>query len=142
MTTTFKHMKKTLLTSSFCLILAGAAFAQDGGLSMKSLTINALMQYGQKLYDRGDLNGARDVFNHVLVYDHYQPQALKYIKEIDQPAQNNVTVKESDYKSRKMLDLNDAESLKEAIAAKKQAIENLHAQIMQMRANIAALSKT
>ena len=135
-------MKKLVLMVILCLFLAKPCFAQNNMEAMRFLTINALMQYGQKLYDRGDLNGARDVFNHVLVYDHYQPQALKYIKEIDQPAQNNVTVKESDYKSRKMLDLNDAESLKEAIAAKKQAIENLHAQIMQMRANIAALSKT
>jgi len=109
---------------------------------MKSLTINALMQYGQKLYDRRDFEGARAVFNHILVYDHHQPQALNYIREMDHPVQNTVVVKKSDAQTMGIPDLNDAKSLREAIEAKRQSINKLHLQIMQMRANMAALSKS
>ena len=47
-------------------LAVGPSFAQNNMEAMRFLTINALMQYGQKLYDRGDFNEASAVFNHVL----------------------------------------------------------------------------
>ena len=55
-------MKKLILTFIFC-ITAGASFAQNNMQAMKFLTIDALMEYGQKLYDRGDYNEACAVFS-------------------------------------------------------------------------------
>jgi len=75
-------MKKLILTLIFCTIAAGASFAQNNMQAMKFLTVNALMEYGQKLYDRGDYNEACAVFKHVLAYDSQQPQALAYLKKI------------------------------------------------------------
>jgi tetratricopeptide (TPR) repeat protein len=117
-------MKKIILTLVLCLSVAGPSFAQNNTEAMKFLTINALMQYGQKLYERGDFNEATAVFNHVLTYDGHQVQALEYIKEM----------------RHSPVDISDTQSLKEAIEAKKQVIERLRNQIMQMRANLAAQS--
>ena len=75
-------MKKIIPAFVLCLILAGPAFAQNNMEAMKFLTVNALMQYGQKLYDRGDFNEATYVFNHVLTFDAHQAQALQYLKEM------------------------------------------------------------
>ena len=49
-------MKKLILTLTFCAIAAGAAFAQNNMQAMRFLAVDALMDYGQKLYDRGDYN--------------------------------------------------------------------------------------
>lgn len=75
-------MKKIILTLVFCLIAAGASLAQNNVQGMRFLIINSLVDYGQKLYDRGDFDEACAVFNHVLVYDHHQPLALRYLKEM------------------------------------------------------------
>lgn len=128
---------------------------------MKFLTINALIQYGQKLYDRGDFDGASDVFNHVLTYDAHQPQALQYLKEMghslvsipspilqlkaSQPlvaVKDNIAVEKFDAPALKMVDISDTEALKEAIEAKKHIVEKLRAQIIQMKTNIASQSAT
>ena len=121
-------MKRAILTLILCVLAAGASFAQEDAdmQASKSLTINAMVQYGQELYNRGDYNQARAVFNHVLTYDNHQAQALEYIKEIGQASAQSL----------KMV-VGDMESLKEAIEAKKKTIEKLRIQIMQMRANLA-----
>ena len=91
--------------------------------AMRFLTIDALMDYGQKLYDRGDYNEASAVFKHILAYDSHQPQALAYIKKIGNKA-----------------DISDTRALKRAIEAETQTIKTLQDQIMRMRADIAAQS--
>lgn len=116
-------MKKLILTLIFCTITAGAAFAQNNMQAMRFLTIDALMDYGQKLYDRGDYNEASAVFKHILAYDSHQPQALAYIKKIGNKA-----------------DISDTRALKMAIEAETQTIKTLQDQIMRMRADIAAQS--
>jgi TolA-binding protein len=122
---------------------------------MRFLTINALVQYGQKLYDRGDLDEACAVFNHVLTYDGHQVQALEYLKKMGHspilivtpivqtkvfaPAavagKVNLAVEKPAIST---VDVSDTEDLKKAIEAKKQNVEKLRAQIMQMQMNIAS----
>jgi|SRR5208283_4935864 len=116
-------MKKLILTLIFCTIAAGASFAQNNMQAMRFLTIDALMDYGQKLYDRGDYNEASAVFKHILAYDSHQLQALAYLKKIGNKA-----------------DISDTRALKRAIEAEKQTIKTLQDQIMRMRADIAAQS--
>jgi len=124
---------------------------------MRFLTINALMQYGQKLYDRGNFNEACNVFNHVLSFDGHQALALKYIKEMGRvpvtitipapqpvslsPAKTFLTLKRSHELNESKDVLFDNESLKRAIRIKKQRIEALRVQIMQMRLNLVSQSK-
>jgi hypothetical protein len=124
-------MKKIVLILILCFSTAGLSFAQNNTEGMKALTINALMEYGQSLYDRGDYNEATAVFNHVLTFDSHQAQALEYIKEM-----GSKVVEKSDAPALEIMDGPDTESLKQAIEAKKQSIEKLRAQITQLRANI------
>lgn len=121
-------MKKIIYPLISCLLIAGPAFAQNNMEAMKFLTINALVQYGQKLYDRGDYNEAGAVFNHVLTFDDHQAQALEFLKQMGQAPVSGA------------VDISDTKSLKEAIEAKKRSIKILQSQIMQMRANIASQS--
>jgi len=117
-------MKKIILTLMFCFFASLPVFAQNNIHAMNFLMVNSLMEYGQTLYDRGNLNEACAVFNHVLIYDPHQAQALHYLKEMGHAP----------------LDADDTTSLKEAIAAKKQIIAKLQDQITEMRASIAAES--
>ncbi len=112
-------MKKTIFILALCLFIAGPSFAQNNMEGMKFLTVNALMQYGQKLYDRGDFNEARAVFDRVLTYDDHQVQALQYLKDM-----GHLPVVEKPI------------GLKEAIEAEKKSIEELRGQIMRMRENL------
>jgi len=75
-------MKKSVLILVLLLMASGPVFAQNNMEIMKLLTINAMVQYGQKLYDRGDLDEASAVFNHVLTYDSHQRVALQYLKSM------------------------------------------------------------
>jgi len=138
----YDYMKKTLLTLIFCLSVVGVSFAQNNMEGMKLLTINAMLQYGQKLYDRGDFGNAYAVFNHVLTYDAHQPKALKYLKEMgfNQEQESAPVLVIPQNQVVKPVDVGDSESLKQAIDAKKQSIEKLRVQIMQMRADLAAQS--
>ncbi len=126
-------MKKAILILIFCLLMAKTSFAQNNVEGMRFLTINALMQYGQKLYDRGDFNGATAVFDHVLIYDGHQAQALRYLKEMGHSPSPMTGLT-----ARSTLDTLDTRSLAQAIEAKKQSIEKLRAQIKQLRAHIAS----
>src|SRR5665213_1694987 len=128
-------MKKIILTFIFCLSALCPSFAQSNMEGMRFLTVNALMQYGLKLYDRGDFNEASAVFNHVLTYDDHQSQALHYLKDMGRsPVVTDVN------EVPPALDISDTPSLKKAIEAKKQAIKKLQTQIMQMRATMASQS--
>jgi len=109
-------MKKYVLIALITLSLSGPSFAMTNAEGMKILTINALMNYGQKLYDRGDYSEASAVFNHVLVYDSHQPEALKYLKSMGY-----------------FPDVNDAQSLQKAIGLQQHIIEKLQGQIIQLR---------
>ena len=111
--------------------------------------INALVQYGEKLYERGDFDEASAVFNHVLIYDHHQPQALEYLKDMGHaqqvfhpfvPKQNIIMINRSDKHIINMVDVSNTQSLEGAIEAKKRVIEQLQTQITQMRANIASVT--
>jgi len=73
-----------------CLSFTGPSFAQNNAQAMRFLTVNALMQYGQRLYDRGDFDEATAVFDHVLTYDGHQVQALQYLKEMGKGPVYNV----------------------------------------------------
>ena len=126
-------MKKVILTLIFCTIAAGASFAQNNMQAMRFLTIDALMDYGQKLYERGDYNEAGAVFKHVLAYDSNQPQALQYLKKIGKLSQP--TLRQQD-----TVDVSDTKALQRAIEAEKQAIKTLQDQIRRMRDNMASQS--
>ena len=104
---------------------------------MRFLTINALMEYGEKLYDRGDYDEASHVFNRILTFDSHQKKALGYLKEMghEPSSTQKKTFKENDAMLQ-TADILDTKILKQAIEAKKKSIEKLKAQIMQMRANL------
>jgi tetratricopeptide (TPR) repeat protein len=123
-------MKKIVLILILCLSAARLSFAQNNMEAMRFLTINALMDYGQKLYERGDYDEASAVFNHVLTYDGHQAQALGYIKEMGRSAVPTLN----------KVDVSDTGDLKKAIEAHKQVIKKLETQIMQMRTNLAVRS--
>jgi hypothetical protein len=127
----YRNMKKIAFILIFCTISSAACFAQNNAQAMKLITINTLMQYGEKLYERGDYNEASAVFNHVLTYDGQQAQALKYLKEMGRLPASYILGK---------VDAADTNDLQAAIEAKRQSIEKLQFQIMQLRANIATLS--
>lgn len=139
-------MKKFILAFIFCTIAAGAAFAQNNMQAMTFLTVTSLLDYGQKLYDRGDYNEACAVFRHVLAYDSHQPQALQYLKKMGYaytvrvrpalPPQGS----ESMVERQDAVDISDEGALKSAIEAEKQTIKTLQDQIMRMRESIASQS--
>jgi len=139
-------MKKIILIFILCVFVAKPCFAQNNVEAMRFLTVNALMQYGQKLYDRGDFDEACAVFNHVLIYDGHQAQALQYLKEMGHspavaPSPIVLQLKVSQSVPAPInIDVMDTESLKEAIEAKKRSIEKLRTQIEKMRATIASQS--
>jgi len=154
-------MKKISLILVFCFLLSGTVFAQDNMQSMRVLTINSLVEYGQMLYERGDFNAASSVFNHVLRIDHHQAQAIKFLKDMGQkpvitpdpvPEVKMVSIKEpikpnimevvTETPVFKIVDISDTKGLKEAIEAKKKDIEELHAQIKQMRDYLASQSES
>lgn len=99
-----------------CLV-AGPSFAQNNAEGMRFLAVSALMDYGQKLYDRGDYLEASAVFNRVLEYDHNQLKAMEYLKNIH-PARVNVA---------------DTRSLERAVKLQQQIVEKLQSQIKRMR---------
>jgi len=127
-------MKNFVLSLILCLSAPAVSFAQNNIEGMRTLTVYALMQYGQNLYDRGDFDGATAVFDHVLNFDAHQARALRYLKDMGRlyVAPPN--------KIANPVDLADTKSLQEAIEAKKQSIEKLQSQIMQMRATLSAQS--
>jgi len=160
-------MKKAILTFVLCLSCAGGSFAQNNIEGMRFLTITAMVQYGQKLYERGDFNEACAVFNHVLTYDAHQAQALEYLKEMGhapaviegvaapvssqspiqfqfQPVKpvvvgkDKIVIADIDASTLTTVDVLDTGSLKKAIEAKKQVIEKLRSQITQIRADLAS----
>ena len=139
-------MKKIILTFVFCIAAAGASFAQNNMQAMKFLTINALMDYGQKLYDRGDYHEACAVFKHVLTYDGNQAQALQYLKNMGDPSGVSVTpvlplqAPKVEIQNPKPINIADTKELKKAIEDKKEVIKQLQDQIMRMRADIASQS--
>ena len=151
-TMTFNPNKIIMMLFLACFCAAGASFAQNNIEAMRFLTVNAMMQYGQKLYDRGDFNEASAVFNHVLSYDEHQLRAVQYLKDMGQaPVVSSTPVSQSQEslsvqtKSKTFItvkvqkvnenrvDLLDINSLKSAIEAKKKRIEELKVQVLQMR---------
>ena len=154
---TYNNIKRFVLTFILCLFAAAPCFAQNNIQAMRFLTINALMEYGQRLYDRGDFNEATAVFNHVLTYDSHDPRALQYLKDMGHPAlphispviksqasrhivpaQDIIVVKKSNEQIINKINVLDTENLKQAIAVKKDIIEKLKDQIAQMKASIAS----
>jgi len=75
-------LMKIILTFVLIVSIRGTAFAQNNIEAMRFLEVTAMMQYGQKLYDRGDFNEACAVFDHVLLFDSHQAQALEYLREM------------------------------------------------------------
>jgi len=131
-------MKKIIPAILLCLTLTGPCFAQNNIEAMRYLTVTALMQYGLKLYDRGNFDEATAVFNHVLSYDDHQAQALEYLKDMGRlPGPGVVSVPVPPVVST--ADTLDTESLKKAIEDKRQEIEELRAQVARMRADLAPL---
>lgn len=137
-TMTYNPIKNFVMTVVLCLSVTVPSFAQDNVQAMRLLTVNALMQYGQKLYDRGDFNEAGAVFKHVLAYDGHQPQALQYLNNMGYapPAVEKPTIQLVDG-----IDISDTQSLKKAIEHEKETIQQLQGQIIQMRANSALPSQ-
>ena len=130
-------------------------------MGMRMITVNAMVLYGQKLYERGDFNEASAVFTHVLTYDDHQALALQYLKQMGHtpivaapkpvvkaqpaapklfvPVEKTVVPERADAQGL-AVDLSDTASLKAAIEAKKLVVEKLRAQVAQMRTNIASQS--
>ena len=145
-----KVMRRIIWIFLLILSVPGPSFAQNNLEAMRSLTVYAMMDYGQKLYDRGDYNGARAVFDHVLDYDSHQAQALKLLKAMGHapviriksvkrssaPLNNRVLIRRFDGPVLGVVDLSDTQSLKMAIEAKKKNIETLRRQIQQLRKNL------
>ena len=126
---TYRPLKTAIFILFFCLLAVRPVYAQSNAQMMHEIMLNAMTQYGQKLYDRGDFDEATAVFNHVLSYDNHEPHALEYLKDMGRlPVPE--TLGPADI-------LNDS-YLKAAIAAKKASIEKLKSDIKQLRANIAA----
>ena len=115
------------------MIFISPCFAMSNIEGMRILTINALLQYGQKLYERGDRYGATAVFHHILTVDAHQPKALRFLKEMGNLTPTAPSGPKTDIKTIYQM---DTVSLKEAIEAKKQAIEDLKAQIGELRFHI------
>jgi hypothetical protein len=153
----YNIMKKTLLIFALCLFAAGSSFAQNNMQDRTLLTVNALMQYGQRLYDRGDYGEATAVFNHVLIYDAHQAQAWGYLKKMEHsprasispslkaqefvpfvPVENVLEKEDSEIPPLKAVDVSNEQSLEEAIKAQRLIIEKLKGQVEKLRANIAA----
>jgi hypothetical protein len=109
----------------FLCFLASPSFAFNKAKAMNFVAVNALMEYGQTLYERGAYDEATAVFNHVLSYDSHQAKALKYLKEMGHAPIEPVKV-----------DVLNTQSLKQAIAAQQQSLALLQSQIKQMRANM------
>ncbi|MDE2231817.1 MAG: hypothetical protein KGJ95_07140 [Candidatus Omnitrophica bacterium] len=165
MTIGYVIIRRIALVFILCFWGAVPSFAQtlsqnyiDG---MRSLTVNTLIQYGQLLYDRGDLDGARAVFDHVLTFNSHQAQALQYLKEmgytphvsvvpkpkppapeiLPQVVVNGpkiVPVAESDKRIVDAVNVKDIVSLKKAIEAQKRIIGQLKAQVREMRDGLAS----
>ena len=111
---------KTIALALSLLFLISPAFALDKTEAMKLLTVNTLLRYGQKLYERGDYQEAGAVFKRVLTYNSAQPLALQCLKDMGYA-----------------VDMADPSSLRKAIELKKQKIERLRLEIQQLRANLA-----
>ena len=139
-------MKIIILSLILFLSIPAVSFAQNNMEAMRWLTVNALTQYGQRLYDRGDYNEASAVFNHVLTYDDHQSQALEYLKKMGNAPVLNPSpsilprVEKFNIPRIKMIGITDNASLQQAIEIKKQELKKLQNQIMWMKANIASLS--
>jgi len=153
---TYNPIKKIILVLIIFMSIAGSSFAQNNAQAMRFLTVTALMRYGQNLYERGDYDGASAVFTHVLSYDKNQAKVLQFLKEMGHSpvavfipvptlapipkiiwhTENKIVMKKTDVEIIKKVDVEDTESLREAIAAKKQIIEKLQAEIFKMKANL------
>jgi len=134
-------MKKTVLTILLCVASAGPSFAMNNTQAMRFLMVTAMVQYGEKLYDRGDFDEASAVFNHVLVYDSHQAQALAFLKEMGHSQEIstlNILPESSsvDEQIVRAVDVTDTNSLKAAIGAQKRVIEQLRARINQMKVHL------
>ncbi|MDE2222179.1 MAG: hypothetical protein KGK03_03810 [Candidatus Omnitrophica bacterium] len=153
----YNVFKRAAFVFSFVLFGIVPCLAQDYAQGMRSLVVNELMQYGQQLYDRGDMDGAKAVFGHVLSYDKHQPQALKYLKQMGYVPPQPVTIPKpvpvvlpavvvpspalvkidaSDKQAVDAVNVADIESLKKAIDAQKRIIEKLKVQVQQMRSSL------
>ena len=56
--------------------------AEQAG-SLRDMTVQAMFEYGEKLYDRHDYREATHVFQHILFYDPQNTQALVYLNKMD-----------------------------------------------------------
>ena len=141
-----ENSKRFILILVFMLMGVGSVFAQNNAQGMKLLTINSLMIYGQMLYDRGDLKGASDVFNHVLTFDHHQLKAISFLRSMGenpivpidppQPVASSpmVEIIKRVVPVAKPVVQMDTDSLEKAIEDKKAAIEHLHQEIDKLKA--------
>jgi tetratricopeptide (TPR) repeat protein len=128
-------VKRMVLILILLMTAAGTVFAQNNAQAMKLLTVDALMEYGRTLYNRGDYSEAQGVFKHVLAFDGHQQQALQYLKDMEKPA-----VRSETFVAKPKAVGMSAPDLKKAIADEKQIIWQLQDQITRMKDSMASAS--
>ena len=135
-------LSKIILVFMLCSLLGIPAFAQNNVEGMRLLTVYSMMRYGTTLYERGDFYEASNVFNHVLSVDSHQTLALKYLKEMGYapmpgfaPIPVRPVVEKFDPEPV-AVDFSNNDSLKKAIEAKNQAIQQLRSQIARLRSQL------
>ena len=74
-------LKSSLISLLF--LLTTISFSHAETTSLRDMTMQAMSEYGEKLYDRHDYREAAHVFQHILFYDPQNTQALAYLKRMD-----------------------------------------------------------
>jgi len=129
----YGNAKRVVLVFILLMAAAGTAFAQNNAQAMRLLTVNALMEYGRTLYNRGDYSEAQGVFKHVLAFDGHQQQALQYLKDMKKPS-----VRSEVFVAKPQAPQMTSQDLKKAIEDEKQIIWQLQDQITRMKDSIAS----
>src|SRR5262245_28518546 len=83
-------MRKLFITVWFmALVLTVPAYAKPA-MSMRSMAVEQLYQYGRATYDRSNYPEAAKIFSRILVMDPQHEGALDYAKKLQKKGQNVV----------------------------------------------------
>lgn len=131
-------MKNIILAIILGFVTFSSVNAQTAPTPLKGLVIDALVEYGIRLYERNDKNQAKAVFMKALSYDQNQQTALKYLNLID-PKQVRVFAPVKQVKvpaacpMPKQAESLSIEELRKRIAQKEQSITALKSELEQVK---------
>ncbi len=134
------------------LICPQLSYAQQE-MSMRSMAVAQLYEYGQAIYDRGDYSQAAKVFSRILAMDPEHAGALDYAKELKKKgefvivpvkpvssAATPVITKTPQATQQEPTETTDSiptdEDLKQYIEKTDQAVDRLQSDIAQLRTQI------